>query len=153
MQRMEMYEFLGANAQVLNNTMGWPIHIILDRLTGKTMDCFVEFLSEKDAQDFVVSRNRPGCSTKLGDRLATVALSTQDALLEQIFARATNIEWRGGVPVIKESTDPFNTGFKGFLSAEELVRLIQHAEFPHRVSLHPTLLTGYANMPPVRLHI
>ena len=58
-------------------------------------------------------------------------MSTQDALLKQIVARATNLEWRGGMPIITESQDPFNAGFKGFLSSEELVRLIQHAEFPH----------------------
>lgn len=44
------------------------------------------------------------------------------------FARARNVEWRGGMPVITESQDPYNTGFKGFLSSEELVRLIQHAD-------------------------
>lgn len=44
------------------------------------------------------------------------------------FARVRNVEWRGGMPVITESQDPYNTGFKGFLSSEELARLIQHAE-------------------------
>ena len=49
--------------------------------------------------------------------------------IEQTFARARNVEWRGGIPVITESSDPYNTGFKGFLASEELVRLIQRAEF------------------------
>lgn len=148
-----MYEFIGANAGILDNSMGWPVHIILDRLTGKTMDCFVEFVSIQHAQNFVEARNRPGYLNKLGDRIATVSMSTQDVLLEQTFARARNVEWRSGIPFITESSDPYNSGFKGFLSSEELVRLIQHAESPHRVSLHPILLTAYANMPPVRLYL
>ena len=97
------------------------------------MDCYVEFVSVQDAQAFVIDRNRPGYLNKLGDRIATVAMSTQDELLAQTFARASNVEWHGGMPVITQSKDPFNTGFKGFLSSEELVRLIQLAEFPHRV--------------------
>ena len=136
-----MHEFLGSRARLLTTSMGWPIHIILDRLTGKTMDCYVEFTSIEDARSFVLDRNRAGYLNKLGDRIATISMSTQDELLAQTFARATNVEWRGGMPVITESHDPFNSGFKGFISSEELVRLIQHAEFPHRVGLYPTLLT------------
>ena len=139
---MEMHEFIGANAGILDHTMGWPIHIILDRLTGKTMDCFVEFVSVQEALKFVEARNRPGPLNKLGDRIATVSMSSQDALLEQTFARAKNVEWRAGVPIITESSDPYNSGFKGFLTSEELVRLIQHAESPHRVSLHPRWLNS-----------
>ena len=153
MLRLELYDFLGPNPRILSTDLGWPIHIILDRLTGKTMDCYVEFLSVEDAQAFVNDRNRPSYFNKLGDRLATVTMSTQDALLKQIFARATNVEWRDGMPIVTESQDPFNTGFKGFISSEELVRLIQHAEFPHRVCLHPNLPTPYADMPRVWLYI
>ena len=150
---MELYEFLGSNTKLLTPSMGWPIHIILDRLTGKTMDCYVELASVDDAQQFVNDRNRQGYPNKLGDRVVTITMSTQDELLAQTFGRARNVEWRGGMPVITESTDPYNSGFKGYLTPEELVRLIQLAEFPHRVSLHPTLLTVNANMSPVRLHI
>lgn len=55
---MKRYEFIGVNAGILTISMGGPMHIILDRLTGKAMDCYVEFMSIADVQNFVDARTR-----------------------------------------------------------------------------------------------
>lgn len=126
--------FLGKNAKVVTPDLGSPIHIIMDRLTGKTLDCYVEFFSVGDAQAAVNSKTRLGQIHKLGDRVAMVEMCSQDELLRQLFPKAKNVEWDQGWPVIVESNEPFNTGFKSFVTNEELVTLVKHAEFPQRVS-------------------
>lgn len=130
--------FLGRNAKIVSPELGSPIHIIMDRSTGKTMDCYVEFFSVGDAQATLNKLTSRGHSLKLGtpphDRVVGVELSTQEALLKELFPRAKNVVWRNGKPVIEESTEPFNTGFKAFVTGEELVMMVRHAEQPHRVS-------------------
>lgn len=96
------------------------------------MDCFVEFHSVADAQALVAAKNRLGQVNKLGDRVPAVSISSQDLLLEAMFPKARNVQWRNGMPVVTASTDPFNTGFKGLVTHEEMVKLVQHAEFPQR---------------------
>lgn len=130
--------FLGRNAKIVSPEFGSPVHIIMDRSTGKTMDCYVEFFSNGDAQATLNKLLSRGHSLKLGvpplDRVVNVELSTQEALLKELFPRAKNVVWRNGKPVIEESTEPFNTGFKAFVTGEELVMMVRHAEQPHRVS-------------------
>ena len=105
----------------------------MDRLTGKTMDCYVEFFSVGDAQAAVNAKTRLGNIHKLGDRVAFVEMSTQDELMKELFPKAKQVEWQGGVPVVVDTNEPFNSGFKSFVSQEELVMLVKHAEFPQRV--------------------
>lgn len=38
------------------------------------------------------------------------------------------------MPTIQEAKELYNTGFKTFVSAEEMGLLVRHAEQPHRVS-------------------
>ena len=71
---------------------------------------------------------------RLSERLLDVRLSSQDELLKELFPRAKNVSWEGGRPNIIQSDDPYNSGFKTFISAEELQTLVRHAEQPHRVS-------------------
>ena len=56
---MEMYEFLGTNAGILRISVGCSIPVILDRLTGRTMDCYVEFMSIAYVRNFVDALSRP----------------------------------------------------------------------------------------------
>ena len=116
----------------------------MDRLSGKTMDCYVEFFSVGDAQAAVNAKTRLGDIHKLGDRVAVMEMSSQDELLKELFPKAKQVEWDSGVPVIIETDEPFNSGFKSFVTGEELVMLVKHAEFPQRVSfpLHPLFVAG-----------
>ena len=40
-------------------------------------------------------------------------VTLEDAESSNFRTQATNVEWRGGMPVITESHDPFNTCFRG----------------------------------------
>ena len=108
---------------------------MMDRPTGKTQDCFVEFYSRADAQAWEkYLKNRGNGLNRIGDRLIDISLSSQDELLKELFPRAKNVSWEGGHPVVIPPEDQYNTGFKVFLQAEELQILVRHAEQPQRVS-------------------
>lgn len=111
-----------------------PIHIIMDRTTGKTMDCYVEFFSYGDAQAAFNKCLLRSSQLRLGDRVVDVTMSSQDALLSDLFPKAKNVEWQHGRPIIRDSDEPYNSGFKSFVTNEELLQLVSHAEKPHRVS-------------------
>lgn len=134
-----MWRLLDRSARVVTPDLGGAIHIIMDRFTGKTMDCFVEFISDADVQVTVNRLAKRRQFLKLGappaERVVTVVMSSQEELMKQIFPRAKSVAWTGGKPTVQESEEPFNSGFKSFLSAEELVMMVKHAEQPHRVSL------------------
>ncbi len=111
----------------------------MERATGKTMDCFVEFLSSGDALAAVnrfVRQKEEGRSGRIGDRHVDVEMSGQDSLMKELFPRAKNVIWHGADPAIFQSTEPFNSGFKGFITSEEMVMTVKHAETPHRVSCY-----------------
>ena len=108
----------------------------MDRASGKTNDCYVEFFSTPDARACVNACNlRPNGGLRIGDRVVEVEVSSQEELLKELFPRAKNVSWEAGRPRIIETQELFNTGFKSFVSAEELGCLVRHAEQPHRVSL------------------
>ena len=131
-----LLNFLGPHAKIITNDLGPPIHIIMDRSTGKTMDCFVEFFSTPDARACINSiLLRSVSQNRIGDRVVEVMLSGQEELMTELFPKAKNVKWQGAKPVIKEATELFNSGFKAFVSLEELGCLVRHAEQPHRVSL------------------
>lgn len=137
--KQEILAFLGRNAKIITPDLGGAVHIIMERSTSKTMDCYVEFFSAGDALAAVnkFMRNRDdGRHPRIGDRHVTVELCGQDALMKELFPRAKNVIWHGGSPSIVESDDPYNSGFKGFVTSEEMVMLVKHAEQPHRVSGH-----------------
>jgi len=107
----------------------------MDRSTGKTMDCYVEFYSTPDARACANSLGlRPHGQNRIGDRVIDVQLSSQQDLLRELFPKAKSISWEGGRPQVMETKEMFNSGFKTFVSAEELGCLVRHAEQPHRVS-------------------
>lgn len=134
-----LLSFLGPHAKIITNDLGPPVHIIMDRSTGKTMDCFVEFFSTPDARACINSiLLRSISQNRIGDRVVEVMLSSQEELMTELFPKAKNVRWQGAKPVIKETTELFNSGFKTFVSLEELGCLVRHAEQPHRVSLYYT---------------
>ncbi len=106
----------------------------MDRSTGKTMDCYVEFYSTPDARACANSLGlRPHGQNRIGDRVIDIHLSSQEDLLKELFPKAKNVSWEGGRPKVMETKEMFNSGFKTFVSAEELGNLVRHAEQPHRV--------------------
>lgn len=135
---MEITQFLGRQARLISTDDGCPIHIIMERSTAKTMDCYVEFQTQGDAKDAVYRANKmqeTGRIPKLGNRHINVELSNQDALLRDLFPRAKCVVWRDGVPYVMPNTESWSTGFTGFLTGEEVVGAIRHAEVPNRVSM------------------
>jgi hypothetical protein len=131
-------QFLGRHARILTADLGCAIHIIMERSTAKTMDCYIEFMTPKDAEDTVRRLNsisESGRPPRLGHRHVDLTVSSQDALMKDLFPRAKCIEWREGFPHLVPNTDPYSSGYKGFLTSEEVLGVFRHAEQPHRVSI------------------
>ncbi|KAI9828302.1 MAG: hypothetical protein M1832_002730 [Thelocarpon impressellum] len=131
----EIYAFLGRHAKVIAPHQGTAVNIIMDRTTGKTMDCYVEFQTVDDAKyavdRFEHSRDN-GRNLRIGDRHVDVEVSSQEALMGELFPRAKCVVWHGQRPVIHAPTEPYMSGFRTFLTSEEIVMTVKHAETPQR---------------------
>lgn len=137
--RQEVLAFLGRNARIAVADDHEPIHIIMERVTSKTLDVYIEFISFSEAANAVqrFDTNRiGGRGGRLGERHVEVELSSQEELMKQLFPKAKNVKWHGSKPEIiaHDETDKYNSGFQGFVSREELVMLVKHVENPQRVS-------------------
>ncbi|KAL7816584.1 hypothetical protein V8C26DRAFT_82223 [Trichoderma gracile] len=133
--RAEVIAFLGRNSKVLNDT-DEGVHIIMDKVTSKTMDAYVEFVSLEDAMR-AVDRHRTnvvaGRFSRLGDRPIEVEVTSQANLMKDLFPIARGVFWNGVTPEILpfNPTQPWDN-FKGFVSEEEMIMLVKHVEVPHR---------------------
>ncbi|KAK4248716.1 hypothetical protein C7999DRAFT_13368 [Corynascus novoguineensis] len=134
-KRAEIIAFLGRNSKILNDNQE-PVHIIMERVSSKTQDCYVEFMTTQDAVRAVdrhrdnVQKGRP---SRLGDRPVEVQLSSQAALMRDLFPLAAGVWWDNAKPVIQAPIDgqPWKT-FKGFVTEEEMTMLVKHVEIPQR---------------------
>lgn len=104
----------------------------MERVTSKTNDAYVEFMSMQAAVNAVEKHQKTvanGRLSRLGDRPIEVELSSQAALMKDLFPLAKGVRWEGAVPVILEDhpSEPWNC-FKGFVSDEEMVRM--HSFWP-----------------------
>ncbi|KAK3372400.1 hypothetical protein B0H63DRAFT_496912 [Podospora didyma] len=137
-QRSEIIAFLGRNSKILNDAME-PIHIIMERVTSKTQDVYVEFMSLHDAMRAVERHNGTGTNkqgarlARLGERPVEIELSSQSALMKDLFPLAFGVFWDGPQPVVqpKIAGEPWNH-FKGFVTEEEMIMLVKHVEIPSR---------------------
>ncbi|KAL2447183.1 hypothetical protein ABEF95_013501 [Exophiala dermatitidis] len=116
---------------------GYPIHIVMERSTGKTMDCYVEIVSpEVAAEAWERGFSYGPCRyPKLGQRHVVVELSNQAELMRDLFPRARSVVWdqgKQGVPTTAQVIDPYSSGFAGFFTAEEMGGVVRHAENPQR---------------------
>ena len=142
-RRSEVIAFLGRNSKILNDA-DEPVHIIMERVTSKTMDAYVEFFTLDDANKAVEKHHQhvlSGRTSRLGDRPVDVELSSQASLMKDLFPLARGIDWNGATPYCKplNVAEPWEN-FKGFVSEEEMIMLVKHVEVPHRVSaLHCTI--------------
>ncbi|KAJ5143524.1 Nucleotide-binding alpha-beta plait [Penicillium bovifimosum] len=133
--RHEVTSFLGRSARILPSSHGCPVHILMERSTGKTMDCYVEFSTERQAKETVDRLSRAydsGSAPRMGSRHVDIEMSSPAKLLKAIFPLAKCISWETGSPVQLENNYEWSTGFNGFLTDEELFCLTRHAEQPHR---------------------
>ncbi|KAF4508796.1 hypothetical protein G6O67_005132 [Ophiocordyceps sinensis] len=134
-RRAEVIAFLGRNSKILNDSEE-PVHIIMERVTSKTMDAYVEFVSLEEAMKAVDRHNhnlQSGRVTRLGDRPVEVELSSQASLMKDLFPLARGLIWDGVTPQFKPYNHQFAwENFRGFISEEEMVMLIKHVEVPHR---------------------
>ncbi|PSS03298.1 hypothetical protein BD289DRAFT_359294 [Coniella lustricola] len=134
-KRSEIVAMLGRNSKILNDNQE-PIHIIMERVTSKTGCAYVEFLSTEAALN-VVERHQKnalnGRLTRLGDRPVDVELSSQAALMRDLFPLAKGVYWDGPRPIIIEAhpSQPWQS-FKGFITEEEMTMLVKYVEIPQR---------------------
>ncbi|KAL1311344.1 hypothetical protein AAFC00_001519 [Neodothiora populina] len=134
----EIVAAVGRNARLVSQPTGTPyyaVHIIMERSTGKTMDCYVEVESRNEAVTIVTNfshRCANGRPPKIGDRSIDVEMSSQEDLMKELFPRARCVTWHGNAPTVYKPTEAFNSGFQGFLTGEEMVMVQKHAETPQR---------------------
>ena len=115
-----------------------PVHIIMDRVSSKTNDAYVEFMTLDDAVTAVNRHNGDnarGRPSRLGDRSIELEVASQGQLMKDLFPIARGIFWHGSRPEIQpdKPQEPWEN-FKTFVTAEEMVMLIKHVEVPARVS-------------------
>ncbi|PHH88238.1 hypothetical protein CDD83_7787 [Cordyceps sp. RAO-2017] len=134
-RRAEVVAFLGRSSKILKDSEE-PVHIIMERVTSKTMDAYVEFVSLDEAMkavDWHQHLQQGGRVPRLGDRPIEVELSSQANLMRDLFPLARGLIWVGVTPNFKPFDEQFAwENFRGFISEEEMVMLIKHVEVPHR---------------------
>lgn len=128
---------------------GCPVHIIMEKPTGKTMDCYVEFPTHQAALQCVQKFSSAVDGedrTRIGDRNIGIDLSDQAELMEAIFPRARFVEFdplHGKATELRHyPSSGWSTGFQGFVTLEEMFGVVRFAESPMRVGSN--LLSPYA---------
>lgn len=118
-------------------TGSYAIHIIMERATAKSNDCYVEFESQVDAENEAYRLQ----TTKrlIGNRRARIAMSSQEELMSEILPRAKCVRWQSCKPEVIQNTDEYLDGFQGFVTSEEMHHTSRIAMTPTRVSSQPHL--------------
>ncbi|KAK2075490.1 hypothetical protein P8C59_009613 [Phyllachora maydis] len=133
--RAEVVAILGRNSRMLNDEHE-GVHIVMDRVNGKTQDAFVEFMTLDDAVKAVNryrESNRNLRPVRIGKRPIEMTLSSMDELMANLFPRATGVKWVNGRVTIPPKKHSMPHGdFKGFITAEEMTMLVKHVEDPQR---------------------
>jgi hypothetical protein len=125
---------LGQDAEIVEYPQSsgiFAIHIIQDRMTGKTHDVYLEFANFSSADNAyrryenLSARNR---EPKLGNRRVNLNMSTNTELMKAIFPRA-KCEWIDGMPVRSPDYLRDNPSeWDGFITNEELLKVLLFAE-------------------------
>lgn len=154
-----MAAFLGNDPSLVHYPASSPyfaIHIIMERSTAKSMDCFAEYAREESAQLAVArfaEQARNGKRPRIGDRHVRVELSSQEQLMSELFPKTKCVHWNGQDPTITAPVDAYSSHFKGFITSEELVMTIRWAEHPGRVSTQLRIPRANTDHPAVQLHL
>ena len=115
------------------NSGTYAIHIIMERSTAKSNECYVELLTSDGAQG-VVARMENSGRRAIQTRRVKAELSSQETLMRELFPRTKCVRWEGCNPVILPNPDPYTSGFGGFVASEEMVMMAKYAQNPQRVS-------------------
>ena len=136
----EIIAAVGRTARLVSQPPGSPfyaIHIIMERSSGKTNDCFVEVESPDEVR-LVISNFERRCMSnrapRIGDRPVYVEKSSHEELMRELFLRARCVHWEGQIPHVYETEEMYNSGFNGFVTEEEMFCTRRHAKAPNRVS-------------------
>ncbi|KAI1417185.1 hypothetical protein F5Y13DRAFT_185255 [Hypoxylon sp. FL1857] len=122
--RAEILAFLGRSAKIPSDRFE-PVHIIMDRTTSKTNDCYVEFNTLQDAVNAVNKHQTAidnGRHPRIGKRTVDITLSSAGKLMKELFPFAKGF--------VTTSTWPWEN-FKSFVTKEEMISLCKHAECPN----------------------
>ncbi|KAK3673103.1 hypothetical protein LTR78_006943 [Recurvomyces mirabilis] len=141
--KAEITAIVNRNVQIISQPAGSPYfatHIVMERGSGKTMDAFIEVSTPYEAKRVVEQFGRRAMSgrpARVGDRVVEVETSSQEDFMSEMFPRAKNIVWHGATPKVLLNTEEFypgqlSAGFTGFMTPEEIVMVVKHAEAPHR---------------------
>lgn len=141
--KQELTAFVGRQAQINRMPEGSPyhaVHIIMERESGKTQDCFIELATPNEAAWVVRQINKrldQGRPPKVGDRIVKVTNSSQDELMTELFPRAKHVRWHQGQPIVDQSKRTYYEkvaadGFSGFLHDEEFHAMQKHANLDER---------------------
>ncbi|KAJ8126640.1 hypothetical protein O1611_g6998 [Lasiodiplodia mahajangana] len=135
-KRAEVIALLGKTSKILNDREE-PVHITMDRVTGKTQDAYCELFSLNAAIELVERFNKKGPengrTARIGTRVVEVELSSQTSLMATLFPISKcGVKWKGTRPEITMGhKDPWEN-FKGFFTEEEMVMLSKHIDSPQR---------------------
>ncbi|KAK1758349.1 hypothetical protein QBC47DRAFT_440951 [Echria macrotheca] len=133
--RAEIVAIIGRGSRLRGDNEE-PVHIIMDKVTSKTQDAFVEFATKQDAikcvdrfNDLVQKRRQP----RLGQRPIEIELATQAEFMKALFPFANGVRWDNCNPVVQDPVpgEPW-TVFRGFVTREELTLLVKYVESPSR---------------------
>lgn len=140
-----------ANPTIEKHVSGYPLHIIMEKPTGKTMDCFIEFPSSATAAECVQRFDESNMRNRhrLGARHVSLDLSSQAELMSSLFPRARSVKWdhHTGQPVLQQQPSASfpADGFRGYFTLEEIFGLVKFAETPSRVSTQLPVKFGHAD--------
>ncbi|KAH8195399.1 hypothetical protein TruAng_010431 [Truncatella angustata] len=132
--RSELIALFGRAARLLNDVLE-PCHIILEKVTAKTQDAYIEFETEAEAEKAYqriqenIAKGRP---PRIGTRQVSIEISSQAALMRDLFPVAHGVTWEGEYPIIKTNSPFPMENFKCFISEEECSQICRHFETPGR---------------------
>ncbi|KAI0105745.1 hypothetical protein GGR51DRAFT_548978 [Nemania sp. FL0031] len=137
-RRADVIALLGKSSKILNDREE-PVHIIIDRVTGKTLDAYCE-LSSLGAAVEVVGRfnnkrepDNSSRTARIMNRVVEVEVSSQTNLMAALFPSSKcGVHWKGTLPEVVTGHEDSWENFKGFVSEEEMAMLRKHIESPQR---------------------
>ncbi|KAK6533251.1 hypothetical protein TWF694_002205 [Orbilia ellipsospora] len=119
-----LLEFLGRTPGLVPEEYG-GIH-------GKTMDCFLEFLTVGGAERFVQWRYNNNRRCILGGRHISLELVPERELMAWLFPKTRGLLWDDTGSLIVDESCKSSKAQLEIISREELVMILGHARTPHR---------------------
>ena len=141
MTKNEIIACIGERSAIVNmppNSGHYAIHIEFDRSSAKSGDAYVEFPNFASADAFlkrVHGRDARNGRRKIGDRIINITLSSQTELMKLMFPKAKDVHWEDHQPCILPPKESYSTGFKGFVTGEEMVMTARFAAEPHKACM------------------